>query len=190
MLIAIMAYGQDDSAPAYFSDYDCKVDGVMYRLSGTEATVTHGGIVSIGGHGVHEPLIQDFYSGNVVIPEEFTYNGITYYVTAIGEEAFYYCANVTSVTIPSSIKSIAPNAFLGCSGLTAVTLNSNDIVSKSYTHSSNIKNIFGNQVKEYIIGKEVTSIGAYAFDGCSGLTSVTIPNSVTSIGRSAFRDCI
>ena len=73
--------------------------------------------------------------------------------------------------------------------MTSVTLNSNDIVSKSYTHSSNIKNIFGNQVKEYIIGKEVTSIGSSAFDGCSGLTSVTIPSSVTSIGNYAFYGC-
>lgn len=189
MLIAIMAYGQDDSAPAYFSDYDCKVDGVMYRLSGTEATVTHGGIVSIGGHGVHEPLIQDFYSGNVVIPEEFTYNGITYYVTAIDEKAFYYCANLTSVTIPPSIKSVAKNAFSGCSGLTTVNLNNNEIVSKSY-ESGSVKTVFGDQVKEYILGEDVTSIGSSAFSGCSGLTSVTIPESVTSIGQGAFRDCM
>ena len=40
------------------------------------------------------------------------------------------------------------------------------------------------------IPNSVTSIGDYAFSGCSGLTSVTIPNSVTSIGEAAFSYCI
>ena len=49
--------------------------------------------------------------------------------------------------------------------------------------------IFGSQVTEYIIGDEVTSIGDCAFEGCTGLTSVTIGNSVTSIGEGAFDGC-
>lgn len=54
---------------------------------------------------------------------------------------------------------------------------------------SNIKSIFGDQVTEYIIGNDVTSIGDNAFYGCDSLTSLTIGNSVTSIGDNAFDGC-
>ena len=107
-------------------------------------------------------------------------------VTTIGDGAFASCYGLTSVTIPNSVTSIGNGAFSGCSFITKVTLNNNGIVSKSYSSSSTIGNIFGCQVKEYIIGDDVKSIGDYAFYGCSGLISITIPNSVTEIGSSAF----
>ena len=49
--------------------------------------------------------------------------------------------------------------------------------------------VFGNQVKEYIIGDDVKTIGISAFNRCTGLTSVTISGSVTSIGDFAFNNC-
>ncbi|MBO5641514.1 MAG: leucine-rich repeat domain-containing protein [Prevotella sp.] len=89
----------------------------------------------------------------------------------------------------SSVTTIGSNAFNNCSGLSRVIINSNDIVSKEYTSSSNISTIFGSQVKEYILGKEITSIGSYAFYNCTGLTSVTISKGVTTIGDYAFHSC-
>ena len=110
-------------------------------------------------------------------------------VTSIGNKAFQYCRDLTSVTIGNGVTSWGAVPFLNCPKLTSVTINSNYIMSSEYSSSSSLKNYFGEQVTEYIIGNSVTGIGIYAFHGCSKLTSVTIPGSVKSIGKEAFNGC-
>ena len=110
-------------------------------------------------------------------------------VTMIGNEAFKGCTRLTSLTIGNSVTEISDLAFNGCTILKSVILNCNSIVSKVYSSTNNISSIFGSQVQEYIIGEDVTSIGGYAFSGCTSLTSVTIGNSVTWIGDAAFLGC-
>ena len=100
-----------------------------------------------------------FTAGDLTIPSSVTYNGITYSVTSIGNNAFECCA-LTSVTIPNSVINIGDGAFNRCYGLASVT-----------------------------IPNSVTSIGSHAFTWCTDLTSVTIPNSVTSIGFNPFSWC-
>ncbi len=104
----------------------------------------------------------------------------------LAERAFYDCSSLTSVTIPSSVVTIGFNAFTSCSSLTSVTLNSNAILNNRDYNSVGLYYIFGDQVEEYIIGDSITSIGSDAFRGCTSLTSITIPNSVTSIGKYVF----
>ena len=90
--------------------YDVKIDGIYYNLNseGKTAEVTD--------------RSGKYYSGEVVIPSSITVEGKEYTVTSIGNEAFYHCSGLTSVTIPNSVTSIGEKVFFGCSGLTSVNI--------------------------------------------------------------------
>ena len=134
--------------------HDAEVDGIFYNLDADNKTAT------VTFQGDNYDSYNNEYSGDVVIPETVTYNGITYTVTSLGWACFTYCRSLTSITIPNSVTSLGEYCFSACRSLTSIT-----------------------------IGNSVTSLGKCCFSYCSSLTSITIPNSVTSLGDCCFENC-
>ena len=135
-------------------------------------------------------------------------------VTSIGDDAFAGCHSLSKIVIPSSVTSIGDRAFNNCSSLkyisipkSVICLNGNpfadwdgklECLSPNFIYEDDVlfnkdksKIIsFRNQnVESYVIPNSVTSIGDSAFWGCRSLSDIVIPSSVTSIGDSAFWDC-
>lgn len=113
-------------------------------------------------------------------------------VTSIGDKSFAGCSGLTSIIIPNSVTSIGDQAFVDCSGLASITVENGNT---TYDSRDNCNAIIEteNQVmlagcKNTVIPNGIISIYE-AFCGCSDLTSITIPNSVTSIGTIAFMNC-
>ena len=115
-------------------------------------------------------------------------------VTSIGGYAFYGCSSLTSITIPNSVGNIGYAAFHNCRSLNSIN------VASGNGYFSSIDGVLYNSTRETLIQcpparisltipNSVTTIGERAFIYCRDLTSVTIPNSVTSIGDAAFYSC-
>ena len=179
-------------------------EGAFSDCDGLTSVTIGNGVTSIGDYAFFCCLSL----ASVTIPDS---------VTSIGNSAFEFCRSLTSVTIPDSVTSIGDRAFYYCTGLTEINYNakavtdltsSSNVFTETGTAGSGIKVTFGDGVEKipaYLfytssydyrpnisnvsIGRNVTSIGNYAFYDCDGLTKVTIPDSVTSIGDYAFYDC-
>lgn len=122
---------------ASVSAYDFTVDGLYYNIVSLEdltCEITYGDKVD-EYHGT--------YSGDIVIPETVTYNNKTLTVVKIGENAFYYCSELSSVTIPNTVTYIDSEAFEECGAITSITIPSS-----------------------------VTYIGRMAFNECKSLNNI------------------
>jgi len=114
-------------------------------------------------------------------------------VTAIGPYAFYGCTALESIRVPAAVTAIGDNAFRGCTALLAITVESGNTVYKSVGNclieAATGTLILGCQGSVIPTDGSITAIGAYAFEGCTALTSVSIPAGVTEIGDFAFAGC-
>ena len=122
------AWGTDHCEYYPLQSGTCVVNGITYEFhANLTATVVNGATP---------------YSGDIVIPATFEYGGKTYQVTAIGDNTFDNCTELTSIVLPEGLLRVG-NAFGGCVGLTTLTLPST-----------------------------LTSLGAWAFYHCTGLTEI------------------
>ena len=169
-----------------------EIGGICYifNTAANTASVTYRGTSSSGS-----------YSGSVTIPETVTFEETEYHVVAIGERAFYNCDNLQSVVLPNSITSIGSYAFAYSDNLSTINL-PNSVISIGIGAFSGCKGISSplfndkifakmpiNYVGEYSVNDGITTINDSAFEGCTQLNSVTLPNSVTDIGILAFSGC-
>lgn len=186
------------SIPLPSKAYDFSENGLCYNvLTSSTAEITCRYPNSLSN--------QTYVKGSLIIPSKVR----DYTVSSIGDDAFIYCEGLTSITIPSSIKSIESYAFAYCYGLTSITIPSsvNAISTSAFKKCSGIKTLNYNAVScpgpssssdrwfidcplaSLTIGDGVKSIPAYLAYNQTGITSLTIPGSVTSIGDYAFSGC-
>ena len=118
------------------------VDGINYSTSGNKATIAKYTIIKATDTTPADTL---FYSGEIVIPETFTYEGTEYTVVATAANSFLDCKGLTNVTLPATCVTIGRNTFKGCSALRFSPLPAT-----------------------------VTSVGSGVFNGCTQLEEVEI----------------
>lgn len=166
-----------------------EVDGLVYEKNGNSSVTLKRGSVN----------------GDLVIPSSITIDGQQYTVTTVGSYAFSENNDITSLTIPSSVRMLKDDAFSWCKNLKSVIIEDGESslnvgrymftecpIEKLYLGRTLIESeaAFMNKssLKEVQLGESVTSLSDNEFFS-TGLRQITIPASVSYIGSAAFGDC-
>ena len=172
-------------------------DGYVYGVSegeyyligylGTATDIVLPETLDGSSYKIREHAFQDSGLTSVVISD---------LTESVGDSAFSSCSSLTSVTLGKSVESLGENVFWYCTALTLISVDANN---QHYCSDGGV--LFNGDKTEligypsckagesYTIPDSVTSIGPSAFFYCTSLASVTIGNSVTSVGFSAFSGC-
>ncbi len=147
---------------------------LYYNIANNEAEVTF--------KSYNYPNYGSLLDSTLVIPDSIMYDSVMYPVTAIGYQAFAY-AEMDSVVIPSTIKTIGMWAFGPCPNLTNV------VIPNSVTEIG--QGAFGgcHNIVSVTLPDSITAIASQTFDADTSLISIVIPDAVTTIGAAALSQC-
>lgn len=173
---------------AYGRYYDFSVNGIYYRVTNSSSKE-----VSVSYSEYH----ASDYSGDLKIPAHITPGGVsfdgTYKVVGIESDALRYCTELRSITLPSTIENVYNVSGIMPINLEVINVDTNNPNIDSRDNCNAIIETSTNTLvagcKNTIIPNSVTCIGRNAFKGFTGLKSIKIPSSVSSIGYSAFEGC-
>ena len=172
-------------------------DGISYtvqKIIADDAGGNHDKVTSIELPNTVEDIEENAFKGFSKL-KSITF-GDNSQLYSIGERAFEGCAKLTSITIPASVTSIGIGAFSGCISLASITLpfvgNGVDITYFGYIFGANSYSDNSNYVPDSLRTIVITggeAVESNAFYNCTSLESITLPQSVTSIGWGIFSGC-
>lgn len=170
-----------------------EVDGVFYHLKDDgSAEVTFRGEEEDGWMYFSA---EELYVGDVVIPDTVWYGGVSYRVTALGDDAFAGSKAMRSLSLPASVVSVGNGLFSLCNGLSSI-----QVAEENPLFFSRDGILYGKSpfsicfvpkaiVGDLVLPEGLTEIPSSAFQNCAGLTTVTLPEDVTYIADGAFSGC-